>query len=318
MSSSDRLYTLSTRDHANQVVEAACKVLYLRSTTQVDELMSIASVSIQQRWDFIGPSVSDAPDPNAALFAAIDHALQWQRDDIGDFVRHQHFGLELTEDQAEVLNSENVSFERADSETMRARVPFAKIPGHPCKTYFVELVWEDEKWRYFNLAALNGVFPKIELANGGHLASTVQEADSAFDQQNTKATGGDDDGNDNDDDDDDYWNQFPQPDAPKQTHVPKTGLNKRSNNADNESDDDYWTKYDHLVDSDEPGNQNDSSELAETHPQPEQSVPANALLLGSVQDSLSAAAKVARTTGIPLSVFLQLAQAAYDKSGDGI
>ncbi|KAI8325761.1 hypothetical protein GQ54DRAFT_195318 [Martensiomyces pterosporus] len=316
---SSKLYTISTSDHARQIVETACKVLYLRSTTQIDELMAISSVSIQQRWDFIGPAIGDTPDPSAALFAAIDYALQWQSDDIGSFVRHQHFAPELTEDQAEILNVDSVTFERIDGETMRARVPFGHVPGSSHKTYFVELVWEDdEKWAYFNLNAMNGRFPDLDLPSGVQLSGSVEAAEDVYKHRNAGIE-------DNDDDDDDYWSQFPQPDKPKPKPKPNStavdSCNGSAEGNDGNDSDDYWGEYDRQANDSEPEQQGDVEQAAETQAQltsmpPLPALGATPLLLDSVRSSLSGAAKAARAIGISESEFLQLAQATYISSGN--
>ncbi|KAJ1780835.1 hypothetical protein LPJ62_006061, partial [Coemansia sp. RSA 2167] len=100
----DQLRSASDETHAQTVLSTTKRVLYLRTTTQIDELMQYASVAIQQRWDFLGPATDPSMPPNTNLFEQIDNALQWTANhNIGEHIRHAHFALELTEDQAEVV-----------------------------------------------------------------------------------------------------------------------------------------------------------------------------------------------------------------------
>ncbi|KAJ2452543.1 hypothetical protein EV183_002838 [Coemansia sp. RSA 2336] len=202
-----QLGQVDNETHQRQVVEVATRVLYLRTTTQIDELMNYASTAIHQRWDFLGPSTG----PHAELFQQIDNALQWTSDSsIGDYIRHAHFALELTEDQAEIIN--NVRFRFMDRDTAYATVPFALF-AEQNKAYVLELVWEDLQWKYADAHAVEGTLP-------GH--TTVAEAIKAAEFPEP-ASGSDDD---------DYWGQYsddegksttsngpPQPAAPPVTNA---------------------------------------------------------------------------------------------------
>ncbi|KAJ2402795.1 hypothetical protein GGI23_000450 [Coemansia sp. RSA 2559] len=145
---------------AADAFEAAKRALFLRTTTQIDELMKHSCSAVQQRWDFLGPT-SAATVVDRTFFAQIDQTLQWGNgsDDcaaeIGEYIRDAHFALELTEDQAEVLSPENVRFALVDSETMHAYVPFAHVRDG-ASTFVVDLLQEDGKWLYFGTLALDG------------------------------------------------------------------------------------------------------------------------------------------------------------------
>ncbi|KAJ2649019.1 hypothetical protein IWW40_003430 [Coemansia sp. RSA 1250] len=193
-----QLNQVDNETHRCNVVEVAKRVLYLRTTTQIDELMNYASTAIHQRWDFLGPST--AQTPTADLFQQIDDALQWTSSShIGDYIRHAHFSLELTEDQAEVVNSGNVRFRFLDRNTAYATVPFAVFAGQN-EAYVVELVWEDSQWKYADAHAVEGALP-------GH--ETVAEAIAAAESELECSS------------DDDYWGQYS--DNESNSKVPTAG-----------------------------------------------------------------------------------------------
>ncbi|KAJ1801649.1 hypothetical protein LPJ59_000138 [Coemansia sp. RSA 2399] len=199
---------------AADAVEAAKRALFLRTTTQIDELMKHSCSAIQQRWDFLGPTSAATTVVDRSFFAQIDQTLQWGNgnDDraavIGEYIRDAHFALELTEDQAEVLSPNNVRFALVDSETMHAYVPFAYV-GDGASTFVVDLLQESGKWLYFGTLALDGRFPETadQLKNA---AATLDDAKAAY-----AATADANDNNNLDSDGDDYWDQFLDLDAPE-------------------------------------------------------------------------------------------------------
>ncbi|KAJ2850925.1 hypothetical protein IWW36_001551 [Coemansia brasiliensis] len=185
-----QLSLVDSATHADNVVETAKRILYLRTTTQIDELMNYASTAIHQRWDFLGPTTAQAP--NADLFQQIDSALQWtsSSSSIGDYIRHAHFALELTEDQAEILNAANVRFRFLDRNTAYAAVPFATFDEQK-EAFVVELVWEDSQWKYADVRAVEGTLP-------GHVtvAEAIAAAETEFPEAALNSS------------DDDYWGQY--------------------------------------------------------------------------------------------------------------
>ncbi|KAJ1986541.1 hypothetical protein GGI25_006348 [Coemansia spiralis] len=155
-------------------VERAKLMLYLRSTTQISELLKHSSLAVQQRWDFLG-SQSSVND--------IDYALQWDTNgaiEIGQCIRQEEFCMELTSSQEEFLNTDNVRFKVMDVETVHAFVPFAPA-------FVVDLVWENEEWVYFGTQKTSTAFP-TGLAD---VAATVEEAERLFCESR--------------DEDSDYW-----------------------------------------------------------------------------------------------------------------
>ncbi|KAJ2558889.1 hypothetical protein EV175_000593 [Coemansia sp. RSA 1933] len=197
---------------AADVVDAAKRILFLRTTTQIDELMRYSCGAVQQRWDFLGPK-SEAAAVDRSFFAQIDRTLQWTGDraaEIGEYIRDAHFSLELTEDQAEILSPSNVRFALADHQSMHAYAPFARLQN---STFVVDLLQEDGRWLYFGTLALDGSTIHDTIRNA---AATIDDAKAAF------ASAASDDGGDgaSDSDGDDYWDQFldldaPEPPAPK-------------------------------------------------------------------------------------------------------
>ncbi|KAJ1664090.1 hypothetical protein IW140_004303 [Coemansia sp. RSA 1813] len=205
---------------AKDVVEAAKRVLFLRTTTQIDELMKVSCSAVQQRWDFLGPTMAKAAD--RSFFAQIDQTLQWSDDratDIGDYIRGSHFALELTEDQAEVLSSENVRFALVDHETMHAYVPFAYLQDG-ASTFVVDLLQESDKWLYFGTIAVDERFPPAseEMRSDAAIrntATTIDDAKATFASKLNESDNGDSDSDGND-----YWDQFLDLDAPEPSPKP--------------------------------------------------------------------------------------------------
>ncbi|KAJ2158227.1 hypothetical protein GGF46_003939 [Coemansia sp. RSA 552] len=199
--------------HAQNVVGLAKQVLFLRTTTQIDELMKRSSTAVQQRWDFLGPATDPSKPPGPELFSQIDKALQWTADsaqEIGQYIRHAHFALELTEEQAETLCPAHVRYSFVDRNTIHAHVPFA---GQGDWVYNVVLVWEDGKWVYFDTSKTAG--------SSGHV--TVEAAIGQSEAQHADVDS---------DDADDYWGQYGDSDSesegegeggsgqPKEKHSP--------------------------------------------------------------------------------------------------
>ncbi|KAJ2367382.1 hypothetical protein H4S02_001749 [Coemansia sp. RSA 2611] len=194
----DQLRSISDSEHAQLAVDTAVRILYLRTTTQIDELMQYASTAVQQRWDFLGPATDPSQPPDSRLFEQIDNALQWTANsDVGEYIRHAHFALELTEDQAEVLNGQNVRFFFADRETAHVIVPFAVLSGEPEQRFVVDLIWEDGKWKYFDTRAVLG-----PLAGSASVAAAIDSATVLFASDANS--------------DDDYWGQYSEDDGDEQ------------------------------------------------------------------------------------------------------
>ncbi|KAJ2245507.1 hypothetical protein GGH97_002822, partial [Coemansia sp. RSA 475] len=110
-------------------------------------------------------------------------------------IRHAHFALELTEDQAEVVCARNLRYYFVDRETAHAVVPFAMPDAG--EVYVIELVWEDGKWAYFDAKAVD------KLPGFDTIAEAIDNASTAFPDHD----GGNDDG------DDDYWGQYSEDEA---------------------------------------------------------------------------------------------------------
>ncbi|KAJ1718603.1 hypothetical protein LPJ53_006427 [Coemansia erecta] len=273
--------------HSLRAVETAVVVLHLRTTTQIDELMRHASVAIQQRWEYLGPSVDkgSSRQPPSTLFRQIDDALQWQSDDIGEYIRHEHFALELTEEQKDTLCPENVVFEYTDHQTLHAYVPFGS--GNSGGMMVVDLVWESDsrRWVYFNVKIL-------EVTKMAELATTVVEALKVFkDRQTLEADG--------DEDDDDYWGQFVQPERP----ADRNDINGKTaaSNGDNISENGYWGQYDD--DASSASGQDERIDEIEHKPRDERQL----AILKSVELSLRAAAVASQASGVSEAEFLQMA-----------
>ncbi|KAJ2005274.1 hypothetical protein GGI04_001202 [Coemansia thaxteri] len=189
---------------ASDAVALATRVLFLRTTTQIDLLMEISSSPLSQRWDFLGPPTTTASGLSdyASFFHDVDAALQWQTDNnIGDYIRHSHYALELTEEQAEILCAANVRLYNSidEGEQRHALVPFAVVGQ---ATYAVDLLWEHEQWRYFNTVACNGRLPDFELPPGAVVQGTTK----------TKST--------IEEEDDSYWGQWDDDDDEREETVP--------------------------------------------------------------------------------------------------
>ncbi|KAJ1901737.1 hypothetical protein LPJ66_000586 [Kickxella alabastrina] len=327
---------ISQENHSLSVVYVATLVLHLRTTTQIDELIRHSSILIQQRWDFLGPSggtFNNSEASNFSLFSQIDNALQWQPDDIGEYIRHAHFSLELTEDQAEILCAHNIMYEFTDSHTVHAYAPFGSIDGH---ILVVDLVWDSDtsRWVYFNTKALELV--SLDDLHSRVLKTTritfaIATAEEALADE---FDGVDDIGQDGSDDDGDgnYWSRFPQPDKPA-TKAVKGDCNGGDGGKD-DSDDDYWGQYDQEDQPDDNMNNLDAQDMdIETKTmdilpvlpdQPAVSLAvqnmagqqAQLMVAESVRLSLAAAASAARAVGMPEAEFLKMSLAAFFSSGN--
>ncbi|KAJ2742987.1 hypothetical protein GGI20_004093 [Coemansia sp. BCRC 34301] len=192
---------MSPEAEAEAAVDVATRVLYLRSTTQIDELMTIASSSLAQRWDFLGPQTQRSSSHTgvlpASFFHDVDTALQWGKCefDIGNYIRHSHFMLDLTDEQAEIVCVDNVRFESVDG-AVYALVPFANVLE---SALVVDLVRENGEWRYMDTAMCAGRATAFESPRGKELYSNYNDALAIIKL---------DQSNDKDADADDYWGQY--------------------------------------------------------------------------------------------------------------
>ncbi|KAJ1729289.1 hypothetical protein LPJ61_003599 [Coemansia biformis] len=283
----DRLHSTPADAHAQAVVATATRVLFLRTTTQIDELMKHASTAVQQRWDFLGPCGDAAQPPTSVLFAQIDNALEWQPgSSIGDYIRHAHYSMELTDQQQETLHRSAIRYALVDAETVHAYAPFAEFEDNDGvqATLAVVLVWEDDAWKYFDTR-------RLDLPDAG-LHPTIDAAEAAF----CASAAHDDQG----DSDDAYWGQFPQPAKPA-IHAAK------ADDGSGDSDDDYWNQ--HVAGGDADPDDNQETEHA-VEPAQQQVTP----IARSVQHSLAAAALAAQAAGMGETEFLQAAQRHYSSA----
>ncbi|KAJ1886396.1 hypothetical protein GGI09_002173 [Coemansia sp. S100] len=184
-------------ESSSQAIARATRVLYLYATTQIDELLAIASSELSQRWDFLGPQAKNFA--SAAFFSEVDAALLWHKSDIdiGEFVRHSHFALELTDEQAEILCEANVRFEAVDG-NVHALAPFANIGAEESLALVVDLMMEDGEWRYFDIVACKGSAIEFQSPRNSKLHSSHEEVCANISDQAKSAI----------DDDDDYWGQY--------------------------------------------------------------------------------------------------------------
>ncbi|KAJ2058409.1 hypothetical protein GGI17_005071 [Coemansia sp. S146] len=182
---------------SSQAIARATRVLYFYATTQIDELLAIASSELSQRWDFLGPQAKSFS--SAEFFSEVDAALQWHETDfaVGDFIRHSHFALELTDEQAEILCEANVRFEAVDGK-VHALAPFANTGAEESLTLVVDLMREAGEWRYFDTVACKGSAVEFQSPRGSKPYSSYEEACADISAQ-TKST---------EDDNDDYWGQY--------------------------------------------------------------------------------------------------------------
>ncbi|KAJ2488501.1 hypothetical protein IWW37_004772 [Coemansia sp. RSA 2050] len=183
---------------SSSVVARATLVLHLYATTQIDQLLAIASSDLAQRWDFLGPQAKDFA--SAEFFSEVDTALQWRENDlaIGDIIRHSHFALELTEEQAETLCQANVRFD-VESGRAHALAPFATGGAdNESLTLAVDLVMEDSEWRYFDIVACKGSISELQSPRGSELHSSYEEACASIPSDPAKSA----------EEDDDYWGQY--------------------------------------------------------------------------------------------------------------
>ncbi|KAJ2016938.1 hypothetical protein IWW57_005446 [Coemansia sp. S610] len=181
---------------SSSVVARATLVLHYYATTQIDQLLAIASSDLTQRWDFLGPLTRDFA--SASFFSDVDTALQWHNTEvaIGDFIRHSHFALELTEEQAEALCPANIRFDVA-SGVVHALAPFATSDADGVLTLAVDLMMENSEWRYFDVVACKGRASEFQSPRSSELYSTYEEACAKIPSDPVKST-----------EDDDYWGQY--------------------------------------------------------------------------------------------------------------
>ncbi|KAJ2791138.1 hypothetical protein H4R20_006902, partial [Coemansia guatemalensis] len=232
------------------------------------------------------------------ILAQADKALQWTADaEVGDFIRHSHFALELTEEQKETLCSANVRFCLSDANTVHALAPFAVFSGY---SFVVDLVWENKHWAYFDTRRVHGSFPKnVDGDLAAELSETIAGAAAAFDSRRAV------DSKSDASDDDSYWSQFPQPDTKPSAVVDQ----KQSSEAD-----DYWAMYDQPnIEHDEDANiQAAPSKVPDSAPQTASGT--SRLVFESVRHALAAAATAARAVEMSEAEFLQLALAQYSQT----
>ncbi|KAJ1882639.1 hypothetical protein H4R99_000119 [Coemansia sp. RSA 1722] len=302
--------SISQESHSKDIVALAIKVLYLRNTSQIDELMRHSSIAIQQRWEFLGPTVDKSQPVQSTLFQQIDRALQWQTDETGEYIRNEHFMPELTEEQKELLCVENIAYEYTDHLNLHAYVPFAQQQE---QTMVVDLVWDEDsvKWGYFNTKVIEATLDGMK-AGGGILsmATTISGAREALVTLNNKA----DDGECSDDE---YWSQFEKPEQPVfQEEGDKLAKDKEAAASGDDSDD-YWDKYgddseDDEADQEKAEKDNTNVETAELPAiQKLQIVEDKDLVVRSIRLSLAAAALSAQAAGISEVEFLEMAHSSF-------
>ncbi|KAJ2831937.1 hypothetical protein GGI24_001410 [Coemansia furcata] len=184
------------------VVSRATRILHYYATTQIDELLSISSSELAQRWDFLGPQARNFVSPE--FFSEVDAALQWRKSDVGDFIRHSHFALELTEEQAETLCDANVRYVVV-GDKVHALAPFASTDTEEEEeegslTYAVDLVMDVGEWWYFDMVACKGKPHAFQSPRNSGLYASYEEAYASMSSNTTKGK--------EDDNDDDYWGQY--------------------------------------------------------------------------------------------------------------
>ncbi|PIA15744.1 hypothetical protein COEREDRAFT_81695 [Coemansia reversa NRRL 1564] len=282
--------------HRQTIVSLVTRVLFFRSSSQINELMAYSSTAMKQRWEFLQPTISEKQQPEKILSQA-DKALQWKEDTkIGDFIRNAHYSLELTEQQKETLCFSNVRFSLSDATTVHALTPFAEFVDY---TFVVDLIWENERWVYFDIYRVSGSFPQHILDDTmvADLSKTIAGAAEAFNCRRVADYVSSDNY-------DDYWNQFPKPDQKLSADV----VQKQPSAAE-----DYWDMYDHpnSRDDEDPDSQADLSQ----HPDnilPESDTPR--LISETVRHALAAAATAARAVKMGEADFLQLALTQYSQT----
>ncbi|KAJ2812900.1 hypothetical protein H4S07_001065 [Coemansia furcata] len=178
-------------------VSRATRILHYYATTQIDELLSISSSELTQRWDFLGPQARNFASPE--FFSEVDAALQWRKSDVGDFIRHSHFALELTEEQAETLCDTNVLFDVV-GDKVHALAPFASTDTEEegSLIYAVDLVMDVGEWWYFDMVACKGKPHAFQSPRNSELYASYEEAYSSISSNPSKGK----------EDDDDYWGQY--------------------------------------------------------------------------------------------------------------
>ncbi|KAJ2116828.1 hypothetical protein IW146_001241 [Coemansia sp. RSA 922] len=186
-------------ESSSQAIARATRVLYFYATTQIDELLAIASSELSKRWDFLGPQAKNFS--SAEFFSEVDAALLWHKSDIidiGEFIRHSHFALELTDEQAEILCEANVRFEAVDGK-VHALAPFANVGTEESLALAVDLMMEDGEWRYFDIVACKGSAVEFQSPRNSKLHSSYEEACANISGQAKSAIN---------DEEDDYWGQY--------------------------------------------------------------------------------------------------------------
>ncbi|KAJ2053593.1 hypothetical protein GGI03_002791 [Coemansia sp. RSA 2337] len=198
-------------ESSSQAIARATRVLYFYATTQIDELLAIASSELSQRWDFLGPQAKIFA--SAEFFSEVDAALLWHKSDIdiGEFIRHSHFALELTDEQAEILCEANVRFEAVDGK-VHALAPFANVDTEESLALAVDLMMEDGEWRYFDIVACKGSAVEFQSPRNSKLHLSYEEVCANFSDQAKSAI----------DDDDDYWGQYSEEEEEQETKEENT------------------------------------------------------------------------------------------------
>ncbi|KAJ2705627.1 hypothetical protein FB645_002318 [Coemansia sp. IMI 203386] len=302
--------SISQESHSKYIVALAIKVLYLRNTSQIDELMWHSSIAIQQRWEFLGPTVDKSQPVQSMLFQQIDRALQWQTDETGEYIRNEHFMPELTEEQKELLHVENVVYKYTDHLNLHAYVPFAQQEE---QTMVVDLVWDEDsvEWGYFNTKVIKATLDEMKAGDViPSMATTISGAREALIWLNNKA----DDGECSDDE---YWSQFEKPEQPVFQEKENTIAKDKDAAASGNDSDDYWDKYgddseDDEADQKEAEKDSTNVETAELPAiQKLQIVEDKDLVVRSIRFSLAAAALSAQAAGFSEVEFLEMAHLSF-------
>ncbi|KAJ1822042.1 hypothetical protein LPJ56_000972 [Coemansia sp. RSA 2599] len=301
---------VSQESQSRNVVSLAVRVLYLRNTSQIDELMRHSSVAIQQRWDFLGPTVDKSQPVQSALFGQIDEALQWQTDEIGEFIRNEHFMPELTEEQKDHLCAENVLYEYTDHQTLHAYAPFGQLRGR--ETMVVDVVWDREVggWAYFNTKIIEATIEELKGTEGlPCMATTMAGAKDAL-MKRLAACKQDEAGSD-----DGYWDQFEGPESPPVFPEKDSKGAVDAGAGSGDESDDYWDKYEGEEREQAGEELSDKAQiggLAAAQPLPLDSTKSKDLAGQSTRLSLAAAAVSAQAAGLSEAEFLEMAHATFE------
>ncbi|KAJ2910146.1 hypothetical protein GGI21_001164 [Coemansia aciculifera] len=220
---------------AEDAVNVAARVLFLRATTQIDELMKISSSAMVQRWDFLGPPPPPPIDDNGPFlvpdfFSSVDAALQWHEHpiDIGQHIQHAHFAPELTEEQAEIVCPANVRFV-ANGKEIHSLVPFmsASTSDHQAFALAIDLIKEDGEWRYMDAVACPGTVTDFQPPTtvGNKLFLSYNEALASISSEQNS--------NDDDDDDNDnnYWGNYSEGEGEEEEEKGGEEVVQKVNNA---------------------------------------------------------------------------------------